>query len=240
MTWRLALRGVGVSAALSIAVACAQGEDGIDIGGGAGTDPDAGSEGGARLPTSDSGGGSSGTNPDPNDDGGTDPGCTGKVVINELMTTGPQGANDEFVELYNPNSCAISLAGWRLAYKPTAGTGGPPADLGSVYYTFAAGDSIAAGAFFVLGTASFVGSKDATMKNGMSADGGQVGLVDDTDTLVDALGWGGATGPYVEGTAAPKAPTNGSVGRKSDGLDTDNNASDCKAFNKPTPGAANN
>ncbi|MBN8966259.1 MAG: lamin tail domain-containing protein [Rhizobiales bacterium] len=73
----------------------------------------------------------------------------GKVVINELMTTGPQGANDEFVELYNPNSCAISLAGWRLAYKPKAGSGGPPADLGSVYYTFAAGDSIAAGAFFV-------------------------------------------------------------------------------------------
>lgn len=233
MTWRLALRGVGVSAALSIAVACAQGEDGIDLGTGA--DPDAGTEGGARLPTSDSGGGSSGTNPDPKDDGGTDPepGCTGKVVINELMPRGSKGATEEFIELYNPNSCAISLGGWKLPYRSNTGGGN------AVLHTFAAGQSIAAGSYLVLGTSLFTGNKDITIADGM-ADDGQVGLLDDTGTVVDALGFGGAKGPYVEGTAAPAAPTNGSVGRKSDGLDTDNNASDCKGFNKPTPGAANN
>ncbi len=234
MTWRLALRGVGVSAALSIAVACAQGEDGIDIGG-AGVDSDAGTEGGARLPTGDSGGGSSGTNPDPKDDGGKDPepGCTGKVVINELMTSGSGDATIEFIELYNPNSCAVSLGGWRLPYRSKTGGGS------NVLHTFAAGQTIAAGSYLVLGTSKFSGSKDVTIGGGM-ADEGQVGLIDDTDKVVDGLGYGGATGPFVEGTAAPAAPTNGSVGRKSDGLDTDSNSSDCKGFNKPTPGAANN
>ncbi len=232
MSWRWALCGVGMSAASSIAVvACAQGQDGIDLGSGA--DPDGGSgSDGARIPASDGGGGGSDSGKTQDDSGGGQ-GCTGKVVINELMTGGSGGATQEFIELYNPTSCAVSLGNWKLPYKSVSGTGN------GVLHTFGAGDSIAAESFLVIGTASFTGTKDATMNGGMSDSGGQVGLVDDADNLVDGLGYGGATGPYVEGTAAGKPPANGSVGRKSDGLDTDSNSADCKVFTQHSAGAPN-
>jgi Lamin Tail Domain len=231
MFWRLALRGVSVAAALSVAVACAKGEDGIDLGAGGSSDPDAGVDA-ARLPSTDSGKGDSSTK-EPGDDSGSGPGCTSKVVINEVMPEGPGGASDEFVELYNPNSCAVSLAGWRLAYISKSGAETP-----KTLYTFKAGDDIQAESYFVIGTAGFSGTKDATTAGGIAVDG-QIGLLDDGDRLVDGLGYGAAVGEFVEGTAAPKPATNGSVGRKSDGLDTDNNASDCKAFSQHTAGAAN-
>lgn len=238
MTWRLTLRSAGVSAALSVAVACAQGESDVDIEEGLAAGLDAGIEGGPRLPSSSGSGGASGSNPEPNGDGGTDlepspePGCVGKVVINEVMARGSKGAAEEFIELYNPSSCAISLGGWQLPYRSKSGNGD------AVLYTFPAAQSIAAGAYLVLGTSLFAGGKDITIPDGM-ADEGQVGLLDGAGQIVDALGYGGAVGAYVEGIAAPAAPANGSVGRKSDGLDTDNNGSDCKGFNKPTPGAMN-
>ena len=231
MSWRLALRGVSVAAALSVAVACAKGEDGIELGAGGSSNPDAGADA-ARLPLTDGGRSDSGAKEPGDDDSGSGPGCTSKVVINELMPAGVSGAAEEFVELYNPNSCAVPLGGWKLAYK--SGTGGG----NGVLHTFATGDEIPAGSFLVLGTATFKGKKDATFSAGMATDG-QVGLLDDTGTLIDGLGYDGATGEFVEGTAAPKPATNGSVGRKSDGLDTDNNASDCKAFSQHTAGAAN-
>ena len=226
--------GVTLSAVLGIAAACAQGQDGIDIGDGDPSGPDGGGGSDARLPSGDGGGGGKDGSVKPNDDsGGPGPGCTGKVVINELMTGGSGGATQEFVELYNPNNCAVSLGSWKLAYKSQSGSGN------GVLHAFGAGDSIPAESFFVAGTASFSGQKDATMNGGMSDTGGQVGLVDDTDKVVDALGYGGATGPYVEGSAAGKPPSNGSVGRKSDGLDTDNNAADCKIYNQHSAGAPN-
>lgn len=232
MMWLRALCGVGLSAATSIAVAaCAQGQDGIDLGSGA-ADPDGGSGAdGARVPSRD-GGGSDDSGKSTDDSGGGS-GCTGKVVINELMTRGTAGATQEFVELYNPGSCAVSLGGWKLAYKSKAGAGN------TVLHTFGAGDSIAAESFLVLGTASFTVKKDVTMNGGMADDGGQVGLVDDTDKLVDGLGYGGATGPFVEGKAAGAPSSNGSVGRKIDGGDTDDNAADCQVFNQHTAGAPN-
>jgi Lamin Tail Domain len=149
------------------------------------------------------------------------------------MPEGPGGATDEFVELYNPNSCAVSLAGWKLAYKSSAGNGN------AVLYTFKAGDEIQAETYFVIGTTKFSGTNDATTTGGMAVEG-QVGLLDDSENLVDGLGYGATTGDFVEGTAAPKPSAGGSVGRKSDGLDTDKNSSDCKAFTKHTAGASNN
>ncbi|MBX3196954.1 MAG: lamin tail domain-containing protein [Labilithrix sp.] len=226
---------MSISAALGIFSACAQGQDGIDIGGGTGPVNDGGAEGGARLPGTDAGGSSSGdpdTDPDDEDDSGSGPGCTGKVVINELQTRGATAAQ-EFVELYNPNSCAVSLAGWKLPYKSDTGNGN------TVLHTFASGASIPAQSFLVLGTASFSVNKDVTMTGGNMSDQGQVGLVDDTGSVVDAVGFGATLGPYIEGTAAASPSANGSIGRKSDGLDTDNNASDFARFSTPSPGVSN-
>lgn len=233
MTWLRALCGVGLSAVTSIAAAaCAQGQDGIDLGSGGVTDPDGGSEAdGARIPSRDGGGGGPDDSGTPKDDSGGGPGCTGKVVINELQANGP--SNAEFIELFNPNSCAVSLSGWKLLYRSSEDNPGVP------LYSFEAGDSIAAGDFLLLGNGNFQGAKQGNLGGGMGNSGGQVGLVDDTSKVVDAVGYSpGTQGLYTEGSPAP-SPGSGSVGRKKDGVDTDNNAADFKAYTQHSAGAPN-
>lgn len=237
MVSRRALCGVSISAALGIFSACAQGQDGIDIGGGTGPVNDGGAEGGARLPGTDGGGSSSGdpdTDPGDGEDSGPGPGCTGKVVINELQCDGPGGA--EFIELYNPSSCAVSLSGWKLPYRASSGNSGV------ALHSFGSGVSIPAESFLLLANANFSGS-GATRFNGgggLGNSGGQVALVDDGGTQIDAVGYGPSTsGAFTEGSPAPLPSGSGSIGRKSDGLDTDNNASDFARFSAPSPGVSN-
>jgi hypothetical protein len=168
--------------------------------------------------------------------------CTTKVVINELMTLGT-APNDEFIELYNPNPCAVAMGGHRLRYKSAAGM----EPTGALLHTFGAGTSIAARGFYVVGTTAFTGPKDETFNgggvtpNGGMANDGQVALFDGADQKIDGLGYGSATGDYVEGTAAPKPQPKGSIGRKQDGVDTDDNVKDFDILlPKPNPGAPNN
>ncbi|MDF2695487.1 MAG: hypothetical protein K0S65_3870, partial [Labilithrix sp.] len=65
------------------------------------------------------------------------------------------------------------------------------------------------------------------------------GLVDDTDNLIDAVGYGPTSGMYTELSPAPLPSGSGSIGRQSDGRDTDDNAADFMKFATPSPGAAN-
>src|SRR5688500_13840126 len=76
--------------------------------------------------------------------------CTTKVVINEVMPYG-EAAADEFIELYNPNGCAVALDGHKISYKSMAGV---PAN-GAPLHAFAAGASIPAKGWFVIGTTAF-------------------------------------------------------------------------------------
>ncbi len=230
--WRSAMRGVMVSSALTmIAASCAKGEDVTDVGDVTVPDPDAGSD--VKSPivfdgsAKDTGSGSSSGDPDT----GSSSGCSGKVVINELQNDGPGGA--EFIELYNNGTCAVPLGGWKIAYaSATGGSGVAPV-------TFASGDSIASKSFLLYGNASFTGTKQGNLVSGLGNNGGQLGLLDDKGAVVDAVGYKpGTSGKYTEKSPAPD-PGSGSVGRKADGVDTDDNAADFKAFTTPTPGAAN-
>jgi hypothetical protein len=55
------------------------------------------------------------------------PSLSGNLIISEFRLRGPQGVNDEFVELYNPGASALMVNttdnsdGWSLAYSTTAG-----------------------------------------------------------------------------------------------------------------------
>lgn len=168
------------------------------------------------------------------DDGGTLPGddagsCGTKVVINEMMVNG----TGEFIELYNPNTCAVPVGGWKIAYRSNGNVAG------GATYTFGTGESLAAKAFFVIATSDFAGKKDATFNGGLGNSGGQVGLLDDSTGTVDAVGYApGTSGIYTEGTPAPLPPASSSIARKSDGVDTDDNNSDFET-SSPTPGAPN-
>jgi hypothetical protein len=181
----------------------------------------------------------SATDPDspilPPDDSGSSGGCVGKVVINEVQTHGTASALVEFIELFNPNTCAVPMGNWDIGYKSAAGNGS------GVVYTFGAGDSIPASSYFVLGSATYAGTKNATFAAGFSgmADDGQIALRDDAAKVVDAVGFGTAAGPFVEKSAAPGQAAGSSVGRSPNGADTDNNNTDFKTYATPSPGAAN-
>ena len=74
----------------------------------------------------------------------------------------------------------------------------------------------------------------------MAAASGQVGLLDDTGTLVDSVAYGTVTGgSYKEGTAAVGPASGGSIGRSPNGADSNNNKTDFKAYGTPSPGIAN-
>jgi hypothetical protein len=214
--------------ACALLASCAKGE-GIDDEGPS-TGGDAGRDGAVILPPAIDG---SVSPPTDGGGGGKDAAtCNGKVVINELMTEGTTAAQ-EFVELYNPSGCAITLTGYKLAYKSSGNSNGP--DL----YNFPAGSSIAAQSFMVLGSATFSGRKDGQLNDGMAKGGGQVGLLDDSGSLVDAVGWGNANGTYTEGSAAAAPASNGSIARKTDGVDTNSNSADFKLLTTHTAGAPN-
>ena len=44
------------------------------------------------------------------------------VVISEFRTLGPNGADDEFVELYNPSGGAVNIGGWTIRDSSGCGT----------------------------------------------------------------------------------------------------------------------
>lgn len=164
--------------------------------------------------------------PPEEDSGG---GCTQSVVINEVKTDGTT-ANDELIELYNPSSCAVPLGDWELKYQSSGG------GAGAAGYKFLVGDSIPAKSYLVLTP----GSTATPLKTGMAADKGQIGLLDDTGKVVDAVAYGVVTaGDYREKQSAPAPPSGGTVGRNANSDDTDDNKADFKTFTTPSAGVAN-
>ena len=209
-----------------VVVACATGtESGGGFGEGGLIEEDAGRDVNVvPVPKDSAAGEDTGTTPD---DSG--PGCTQKIVINELKVAGTSNANDEMIELYNPSTCAVPIGNWTLKYS--SGSGSAP----SARHTFSSGDSVPSKGFLVLTPG---GSTDLTP--GMAADNGQVGLLDDTGKVIDAVAYGTVTsGMYREGTAASSPAAGGSIGRSPNGGDTNNNKTDFKAYGTPSPGIAN-
>ena len=150
-----------------------------------------------------------------------------KVVINEVKTAGTN-ANDEMVRAVQPEH--VRRAARELGLKYQSASGGT----GLAGHKFDIGDSIPAKGFLVLTPG---GAMDWTA--GMAAGDGQVGLLDDTATLIDGVGYGTVTGGAYKGTAAPSPPSGGSIGRSPSGVDTGNNKTDFKTYTTPSPAIAN-
>ncbi|MEI6634596.1 MAG: lamin tail domain-containing protein, partial [Chlamydiota bacterium] len=132
----------------------------------------------------------------------------GHVVISQFTTTGPGGATDEFVEIYNPTSAAIDISGWRLRYKAASGT------TWSTRTTVAAGTTLGVYSFYLFGHTSYTGTvlANATFTTG-AADAGGHYCIDNGATIQDTVGWGTAIAP--ETSAAPvQSGTANSVQRK--------------------------
>lgn len=188
------------------------------------------------------------------------------VVISEIYggggNTGATYTND-FIELYNPTSTAISLAGWSVQYAASAGT--------SWQVTTLSG-SIPAKGFYLIQEAAGTGgttalpTPDKTGTISMSGTGAKIALVNSTTalttacptgtTIVDFVGFGTAANCNEGGTNAPATTNTTSIERKAsdtstvtslstggsevlagNGYDSDNNSTDfvIKPLNEINP-----
>src|ERR1044072_1847371 len=118
------------------------------------------------------------------------------VVISEFRVRGPNGGNDEFVELYNLSGAPVAIGGWNIrGSNNAAGV--------SIRATITARKGIQTGCHYLLTNAASGGYSGAVPENqtytvGITDDGG-IALTLPDGTIVDAVGM--STGSaYKEGT----------------------------------------
>lgn len=168
-----------------------------------------------------------------------------KILINEVQTDsleGAGGADDDWVELYNPNDTDVSLAGWSVQKFSSD----EPCSLEKGYYKKNFSDEAVIGAksyYLLVGTQAGADLLDlADMTVGWSlSDDNTVYLVSNTDkieseqdqNIVDKVGYGQAC--FAETSPAENPPETKSIERKIIGQDTDNNSADFRISDNPTP-----
>lgn len=121
------------------------------------------------------------------------------IVIGEFRLRGPNGGNDEFVELFNRGTVAVDLGGWRFKGSSAAG-------VVSVRATIAAGTVLGPGCRFLLANSggSYSGATPADVTYGLGiADDGGVAITMADDTIVDQVGLSLGS---AFGEGAPLAP----------------------------------
>jgi len=147
------------------------------------------------------------------------------VVVNEFRFRGPNGGNDEFIELFNRSCSPVNLSGWKLQGLSATGSWGDRVTLANV--------TLAPDQYYLLANTSSGGYRlsaqpDQTYGTGI-ADNRAVRLLDAQGQVVDLVGFA-SSGQY-EGTGLPDGPTSGvstqiSWKRIPSGKDTNNNAQD--------------
>ena len=175
----------------------------------------------------------------------------GHLVINEVDYDMPSGDNAELIEIYNPSSSPVALAGKQVLLINGAN--------GAIYATINLSGTIAANGYLVIaGPTVSVPAPAVKLDPGWTSDRIQNGapdgiaLIDNTThTLIDALSYEGSmtainvpgfTSPIslVEGTATAASDTAsaGSLCRRAN-QDTNNASADWKLCTAPSPGVAN-
>jgi hypothetical protein len=167
-------------------------------------------------------------------------GTSSTIVIAEFRTRGPNGGNDEFIELYNLSSSPVDISGWEVKGSNSSGTVTTRA-------TVTPGAVLNAGCHYLLTNSNpnggpYSGSVpgDQTYGVGITDDGG-IALTLPDGTVVDQVGMSSGS-VFKEGT--PLAPLTANVNlayarRPGDdagnGQDTDNNQADFRLVSPSTP-----
>jgi endonuclease G len=158
------------------------------------------------------------------------------IVISQFQAGGGV-ADDEFVELHNIGSAAVDLNGYRLVYRSSSGTN----DVGP-FALWTTPTVIQPGQYYLVASTSYDGGvtpdityNPAICTCSMSASAGGLAIrqgAQNSGTIIDAVGWGGATNIFFEGTRTSAPPVNTSQIRAINGCqDTDNNSADFSNFN---------
>ena len=160
------------------------------------------------------------------------------VVISEVYGGGGNSGatfTNDFIELYNRGTSAVSLTGWSVQYASATG---------STWQVTALSGAIAAGGHYLVQEAAGAGgttplpTPDATGSIPMSATAGKVALVTNSTALTtvcgvdcdtaasvrDFIGYGAAND--FETAPTPGLSNTTSASRSASGSDTDNNAAD--------------
>jgi hypothetical protein len=199
-----------------------------------------------RSAANGGGGSSSGAPPSSNQEKpNIDVSLLPKILITEIQVESEKGANDEFIELYNPNDFDVSLEDWSIQKATKSG---------SIYKkNFGPGNVIKSKGYFLVAnkyaSSEILNLSDMQHSSFSISSNNTIFLVKNQKYLIsgqeksisDKVGYGESFSP--EGNSA-KAPGKGqSIGRKflqqsANYQDTDNNASDFE-INSPTPKAKN-
>gem|GEM_PF-454780 len=162
------------------------------------------------------------------------PSAPAYLVISEFRSRGPNGADDEFVELYNPSGAAVNIGTWSIKKSSSCGTS--ISNLATIPFD----TSLLAGQhYLVAATGSSVTGADLTYTASLADDGG-LALVTTSGTVVDQVGMCMST-QYQEGTILlPLSGTSDqSYERKPGGAtscyDTNNNAVDFALISPANP-----
>ncbi len=133
------------------------------------------------------------------------------VVISQVITNGPQGSLDEFIELYNPSSAHINLQGYILQKKSQIGISWIDS---TATHSFDGITIPPYGYILVSGRDySYQTISDLRITNELAFDeNGHIRIINSAGEEIDRLGYGSATNP--EGLAAPSPNQSISLQRK--------------------------
>ena len=157
----------------------------------------------------------------------------GDVLLNEIYYDHP-GSDEgfEFVELVNPDTAAVPLAGLTIEFHDGSSSGW------IAIWRAAAGDTIAPGGLFVVGGEFVVPIPEAVDELGLQNGPDAVRIARD-GVVVDLVGYGPLGSPaYYESEPAPDVDAGESLARRPDGEDTENNSADLEPAG-PSPGRRN-
>ena len=148
------------------------------------------------------------------------------IVISEYRTRGPNGGNDEFIELRNKAAAPVDIGGYRVNGSNASGTV-------STRATIPGGVSLGAGCAYLLTNSGTSGGPysgavtgDQTYATGIADDGG-LAVLTPALAVVDQVGQS-AGSAYKEGTPLAPTPANADQSYERGGktADTDSNAAD--------------
>src|SRR5215212_4445193 len=161
-------------------------------------------------------------------------GSATSVVISEFRTTGPAGANDEFIEIYNPTNTAIDISGWILSASNSSGGTQTRA-------TIPASTLLRSGQYYLVANNGYTNTSVPANLNygtGISNDGG-IALLTSTAQIVDEVGMDPGSA-YQEGTPLSQLTNANRSYERKDGdpsgscVDTNDNSSDFSSVS-PSP-----
>jgi hypothetical protein len=123
------------------------------------------------------------------------------IVISEFRTIGPMGAEDEFVELYNPTGAPVNIGYWVIS--KSSGCGSNLSTLVTIYYgtVLKPGQHYLAAAY---ASSSSIATADQRFAPGIANNGG-LALLSSGGSMVDQVGMCAET-YYYEGKPLPPLP----------------------------------